>query len=100
MSDRVQDLVQQAAALLVKADGASLWRAYLAVESAILDLKLRNNLEGQQAPPAPKRTAKKEDLIMIAKSGLAALDFSSDRKKLLYDLRTCRDALKAAVAKS
>ena len=97
MADRVQELVKQAASMI---EGASLWRAYVAVESAILDLKLRNNLEGQKPPPATKKTANKEELIMTAKNGLAALDFSGDKKKLLYDLRVCRDALKAAVAKS
>lgn len=96
MIDRVKELVAQAATMLQE---GSLWRAYVAVESAILDLKLRNNLEGQRPPPAPKRTAKKEDLVTAAKDGLAGLDFS-DKKKLLYDLRACRDALKAAVAKS
>ena len=96
MVDRVSELVEQAVLMIRE---GSLWRAYVAVESAILDLKLRNGLEGQKAPPTPKRTAKKEELIATARSGLAALDFSGDKKKLLYDLRTCRDALKAAVAK-
>lgn len=99
MADRVKELVQQAAAMLEQEDAMSLWRAYVAVESAILDLKLRNGLEGQR-PPAPKRTAKKGDLISAAKKGLAGLDLSGDREKLLYELRACRDALKAAVAKS
>ena len=96
MVDRVSELVEQAVLMIRE---GSLWRAYVAVESAILDLKLRNSLEGQKAPPAPKRTAKKEELIALARNGLAALDFSGDKKKLLYELRTCRDALKAAVAK-
>ena len=96
MADRVRELVEQAVLMIQE---GSLWRAYVAVESAILDLKLRNSLEGQKAPPAPKRTAKKEELVATARSGLASLDFSGDKKKLLYELRACRDALKAAVAK-
>lgn len=97
---RLDDLVRQAGEVLGKDDGNSLWRAYVAVESAILDVKLRHRLENEQPPPAPKRTAKKEDLIVQARSKLAQLDLQGDRKKLLYDLRSCRDALKAALAKS
>jgi hypothetical protein len=100
LGDRIAELLQQAAAMAANADGTSLWRAYVAVECAILDLKLRYGLEGQPPPPAPKRTAKKEDLVAAAKEGLARLDAGGDRKKLLYDLRVCRDALKAALAKS
>jgi hypothetical protein len=96
LADRVKELVIQATAMLQE---GSLWRAYVAVESAILDLKLRNNLEGQSPPLSPKRNAKKDDLVAAAKDGLAGLDFS-DKKKLLYGLRACRDTLKAAVAKS
>ena len=100
MGDRIAELLQQAAAMAANADGTSLWRAYVAVEYAILDLKLRYGLEGQPPPPALKRTAKKEDLVAAAKEGFARLDVNGDRKKLLYDLRACRDALKAALAKA
>ena len=95
MSDsRVDGLVSQAKAMVDSNDRMSLWRAYVAIEHAILDVKLMHHLEGEP-PPKP---AKKADLA-AAKLMLERMDLSSDKKKLLYDLRTCRDALKAAVAK-
>ncbi|AIF82735.1 hypothetical protein NTE_00655 [Candidatus Nitrososphaera evergladensis SR1] len=99
---RTRDLVGQAQGVLAKADDpASLWRAYVAVEYAILDIKLRHGLEHEQSPPtAPKRTAKRDDLLAFAKEKLGRLDLEKgDRKKLLYELRECRDALKALLAK-
>ena len=94
---RLDDLVGQAR-MLGKDD--DLWRAYVAIESAVLEVKLRYRLEHEQPPPPPKRTAKKEDLIAQAREGLERIDLQGDRKKLLYDLRACRDALKAALAKA
>lgn len=94
---RLDDLVGQAKIL---GKGDDLWRAYVALESAILELKLRHRLEHEQPPPPPKRTAKKDDLIAQAREKLGRLDLQGDRKKLLYDLRVCRDALKAALAKT
>ncbi len=99
MKDRAHELAAQAQEVLSRAaDPASVWRAYVAVEYAILDVKLRNGLEGEQAPLAPKRTAKTEDLLVIAKEKLEHLDHT-DKKKLLHDLRQCRDALKAVLAR-
>jgi len=92
--DKVGELVGQAKAIVAgDPDRASLWRAYVALEYAIMDLKLRHNLEGE-APPKPI----KKPGIAQAKSMLMQLDLSSDKKKLLYDLRSCRDAVKAVVA--
>lgn len=94
---RVRELVEQAALL---AQAGSLWPAYVALERAILELKLRRGLEGEPMPPAPKRTAEKAGLVEAALAGLAQLDYGGDGKKLLYSLRSCRNMLKAAVAKS
>ncbi len=100
MTDKVRELAAQAQSVLSRAaDPASVWRAYVAVEYAILDVKLRHNLENEQAPAALKRTTKPEDLLAIAKEKLERLDHS-DKKKLLYELRQCRDALKALLARS
>jgi hypothetical protein len=90
---RVAGLVSLAKAMVDRNDRMSLWRAYVAIEHAILDVKLKHNLEGE---PSPK-PAKKADLA-TAKLMLEKIDLSSDRKKLLYDLRACRDLLKAIVA--
>lgn len=95
--DRLDSLVQAAGREL---EDGSLWRAYVAVESAILDVKMRYGLEHEEPPVPPKRTAKKDDLLADARSRLSRLDVSGDKKKLLYELRACRDALKAALAKS
>lgn len=95
---RLEELVGKARATLAAGDldRQSLWRAYVAVEYAILDLKLRHGLEGE-APPA--KLAKKAATVASAKSMLDGIDLSSpDRKKLLRDLRACRDVLKALVA--
>lgn len=93
--DRLDELVGKAKAITAgDPDRASLWRAYVALEYAIMDLKLRYGLEGE-TPPKP---AKKLVDIAEARSMLARLDLSSDRKKLLSDLRSCRDAVKAIVA--
>jgi hypothetical protein len=89
----VAGLVSQAKAMADRNDRMSLWRAYVAIEHAILDVKLRYHLEGEP-PPKP---AKKDDLA-AAKLMLEQIDLSSDKKKLLYDLRACRDLLKALVA--
>lgn len=94
--DRLNDLVGQAKAIVAgDPDRTSIWRAYVALEYAIMDLKLRHNLEGEAVPGRP---AKKAIDIIEARSMLARIDLSSDRRKLLYDLRSCRDLLKALVA--
>lgn len=94
--DKIRQLVQQAAQLV---QAGSLWDAYVALERAILELKLREGLEGEPMPPAPKRTADRAGLVSGALAGLAQLDYGNG-KKLLYGLRSCRNMLKAAVAKS
>ena len=94
--DRLGELVGQAKAIVAgDPDKTSLWRAYVALEYAVMDLKLRNNLEGEAQPEKPN---KKQINITEARSMLARLDLSSDRKKLLHDLRSCRDVVKALVA--
>jgi hypothetical protein len=90
---KISELIRQAKAMADRSDKKSLWRAYVEIESAILDVKLRYHLEGEQ-PPKP---TKKADLS-TAKLMLEKIDLSSDKKKLLYDLRACRDVLKALVA--
>ncbi|HVX03211.1 MAG TPA: hypothetical protein VHA09_08665 [Nitrososphaera sp.] len=102
---KTRDLVEQARQVLaaepVEQDPTSLWRAYVAVEYAILDIKLRHGLEHEQAPPVPKRTTERKDLLLVAKEKLDHLnpEEEGDMKKLLYELRECRDALKALLAK-
>jgi hypothetical protein len=95
--DKLDRLIEQAKSIVVansSPDRASLWHAYVALEYAILDLKLCQGLEGNQPPKPVKST----DLAAI-KSMIARLDPSSgDKKKLLYDLRSCRDMVKALVA--
>ena len=93
--DKVRTLVQQAAGAMQAADA---WRAYVAIEYAVLEVKLRHGLEHEPSPPTVKRAAKKADLLALAGEKLTRLDYS-DAKKLLYELRACRDALKAATAK-
>ncbi len=90
-------LVEQARSIVVESsnpDKVSLWRAYVALECAILDLKLRYSLEGN----SPPKYVKSADLA-TAKSMICQLDLSSqDKRKLLSDLRLCRDMVKALVA--
>ena len=90
-------LVEQAKSIVLESsnpDRMSLWRAYVALEYAILDLKLHHGLEGN---PSPK-PFKSADLA-TAKSMVGRVNLpSSDKKKLLYDLRSCRDIVKALVA--
>lgn len=94
--DRLGELVGQAKTIVAgDSNRASLWRAYVALEYAVMDLKLRYSLEGE-APPA--KPTKKSVNITEARSMLTRLDLSSDRKKLLHDLRSCRDLVKALVA--
>ena len=95
--EKLDRLVEQARSIVLEnsnPDKMSLWRAYVALEYAILDLKLRHGLEGNP-PPKP---AKSSDFA-AAKSMIMRLDLSSgDKKKLLYDLRSCRNIIKALVA--
>lgn len=94
--DRLGELVDQAKAIIARdPDRASLWRTYVALEYAVMDLKLRHSLEGE-APPV-KPTKKSVD-ITEARSMLARIDLSSDKRKVLRDLRSCRDVVKALVA--
>ena len=96
--EKLDRLVEQAKSILVessKPDRLLLWRVYVALEYAILDLKLRYGLEGNPPPPKP---VKSPDLTTV-KSMISRLDLSSgDKKKLLDDLRLCRDIVKALVA--
>jgi hypothetical protein len=95
--EKLDRLVEQAKSIVLESsnpDRMSLWRAYVALEYAILDLKLHHGLEGN---PSPK-PVKSADLA-AAKSMIGRLNLpSSDKKKLLYDLRSCRDIVKALVA--
>ena len=95
--EKMDRLVEQAKSIVLESsnpDRMSLWRAYVALEYAILDLKLHHGLEGN---PSPK-PVKSADLA-TAKSTIGRLNLaSSDKKKLLYDLRLCRDIIKALVA--
>ena len=95
--EKMDRLVEQAKSIVVESsnpDRLSLWRAYVALEYAILELKLRYGLEGNP-PPKPVKSAD----LAAAKSMIGRLDLSSeDKKKLLEDLRTCRDIVKTLVA--
>lgn len=94
--DKLYELVAQAKAIVAgNPDRRSLWRAYVALEYAIIDIKLRHNLEGE-VPPT--KLARKAINIEKARLMLAQIELSSDMKKLLYDLRACRDVVKALVA--
>jgi hypothetical protein len=94
--DRLDELVGKAKAIVAgDPDRASLWRAYVALEYAVMDLKLRYSLEGEALPEKP---AKKTIDIIHARSMLARLDLSGDKRELLHDLRSCRDVVKALVA--
>lgn len=95
--EKLDRLIEQAKSILIESSNPGrlpLWRAYVALEYAILDLKLRYGLEGNP-PPKP---VKSPDLTTV-KSMISRLDLSSgDKKKLLDDLRLCRDIVKALVA--
>jgi hypothetical protein len=94
--DRVGELVEQVKAIVAgNPDKASLWRAYVALEYAVMDLKLRHNMEGEAPPEKP---AKKAIYIAEARSMIARLNLSGDKRKLLRELRSCRDVVKALVA--
>lgn len=98
--DRLHDFVEQARKILEseQPDESSIWRAYVALESAILDLKLAHNLEHEKQPSSPKRNAKKDELILAARKKLREIDVEGDKKALLYNLRSCRNALKALLS--
>ena len=94
--DKLDRLIEQAKSIVnasSKPDRTSLWRAYVALEYAVLDLKLRHDLEGNPAPKAVQ-TADLADAKLII--GRLNLD-SDDKRKLLYDLRSCRNIVKALV---
>ncbi|MGI0038063.1 MAG: hypothetical protein ACRD99_06870 [Nitrososphaera sp.] len=98
MAGKVEVLVSQAKSLILTDDPRrpELWRAYVAIEYAILDLKLRHRIEG--APPPAKLKKKNSVDLNLARTLLDRIDPTSDEKKLLYDLRACRDVLKSLVA--
>ena len=98
MGGKVEELVAQARSIISGDHHGkkTLWRAYMSIEYAILDLKLRHRIEGAPAPP--KLSKKNAIDIALARSLLERIDLKSDKKKLLYDLRACRDMLKALVA--
>jgi hypothetical protein len=98
LAGKVEELVLQAKSLILGDElrRPELWRAYVAIEYAILDLKLRHRIEG--APPPAKLTRKNAVDLALARSLLDRIDLTSDEKRLLYDLRACRDVLKSLVA--
>lgn len=94
--DRLVELIGKAKTIVAgDPDRASLWRAYVALEYAVMDVKLRHDLEGEAPPDKP---AKKAIDIAEARFMLARLDLPGDKRKLLHDLRSCRDVVKALVA--
>ncbi len=97
MPGNVAELVSKAKAILSSGElgRMELWRAYVSIEYAILDLKLRKGLEGQPFPPRP---AKKSVSIALARELLDKINTNSKPEELLHDLRVCRDVLKALVA--
>lgn len=97
MGDTVDELVARARSILFSKEPGrmELWRAYVAIECAILDLKLRSEIEGEKPPARPPK--KTIDLAM-ARALLDHINTKTDEKKLLYDLRACRDAIKSLVA--
>ena len=97
MAGKVEEQVEQARKLVAVNPGKpELWRAYVSIEYAILDLKLRGRIEHEPAPP--KRGRKNPASLDLARTLLEKLDLAADSKKLLYDLRVCRDVLKSLVA--
>jgi hypothetical protein len=73
--EKLDRLIEQAKSILVESSNPGrlpLWRAYVALEYAILDLKLRYGLEGNP-PPKP---VKSPDLTTV-KSMISRLDLSS-----------------------
>ena len=107
-SEKVAELVASAKSLLSAsaknpgAPGDSYWRAYVALEYAILDLKLRASLEQPgNATPAKRQRAKKQtvgELAEAAKQKVDAIDLAASPPELLHQLRQGRDAAKALVA--
>ena len=105
--EKVAELVGSAKNLFASAEdpgppGDSYWRAYVALEYAILDLKLRANLEQPgNAAPAKRKRAKKQtiaELAEAAKQKVDAIDLAASPPELLRQLREGRDAAKALVA--
>jgi hypothetical protein len=97
LAGKTEELVAKAKSLVAANPGKpELWRAYVSIEYAILDLKLRHRIEHEPAPP--KRGRKDAARIDLARSLLDKIDPAADAKMLLYDLRACRDVLKSLVA--
>jgi hypothetical protein len=116
---KLYKLIDQATSALQTSGELDIWRAYVCVEYAILDLKLRYNIQEQtlntdtiitSANPAVKQTGRKgtanepksrkrqvasEDHLGEVKARIQNLDLDQDRKILLQELRSCRDILKA-----
>jgi hypothetical protein len=97
LAGKVEELVAKARSIISGDDQSrsALWRAYVAIEYAILDLKLRKKIEGA---PLPAKVGKKKIDLALARSLAEKIDVESDDTKLLYDLRACRDVLKSLVA--
>jgi hypothetical protein len=97
LAGKTEELVKKAKSLVAENPGKEeLWRAYVSIEYAILDLKLRHRIE--HAPAPPKRARKDAASAGLARSMLDKIDLGADAKKILYDLRACRDVLKSLVA--
>lgn len=95
-NDRLPEFLERAKKFLENGDRLALWQAYVAVEHAILDLKLRHGLEIQPA----KKVKKASDSLPAITTLIGKIDpTSKDKKKILEDLRQCRDLLKSIVAK-
>jgi hypothetical protein len=88
---------------------SSLWCAYVSLEYAILDLKLRYNVHENSiskiemknkgvSNKSSNENLHKENYIKIVKLKLEKADLL-DRKVLLSELRLCRDLLKNLVTK-
>jgi hypothetical protein len=96
--DKVNELLNQAKESIYDPNTRmAFWRAYIAVEYAVLDVKLRYKIEGQLSP----KPTKENNPLVSVKFMLKQIDpCSADKKKLLYDLRVCRDMLKELVTQS
>lgn len=94
--DRLGELIEEAKVIVAgDPDRTLLWHAYVALEYAVMDIKLHHKLEGEVSPDKPAKNAID---ISEARLMLARLDLLGDKRKLLRDLRSCRDVVKALVA--
>jgi poly-gamma-glutamate capsule biosynthesis protein CapA/YwtB (metallophosphatase superfamily) len=94
--EKLRELVELAKEIIAgDPDRVSLWRAYIALEYAVTDIKLRHKLDGEVQPI---KSSKKAINMENARSMLAGIDLSADKKKVLYDLRSCRNVVKGLLA--